>query len=656
MNKLIIFLAVCCSALFTACEKDGDEIFVSGLNSSTLLTSESDIVLSQETKDAPMLALSWNESELSIGNQAMSLPTDMPNTIIEISDTESFKNMQTLQPDENMYVFKGGALNTIAKNFGFTPDESTPMYFRMNMAYGDNTEVFYSNVIVVNVTSYFIDMTKGFILDGDKVDTGMLLYSPDADGDYYGFTGANAWGGWHLQEGDATVWGNVNADGTEFNLFSDEENHWNLWYPGVGGCYYTTVNTNTKKWTATSIPNLTLSGDVTGEMNFVKSEVKWYISVTTAVDNARVKVSADSTKVYDVSTGTVDSLAIVKELGMIPSAGGSLSFEMAIASASDFTFGTAGDYTLTLYLADPTNWYYEITQGLTVVEDPISEFLYLPGIGDGISGGWSFDNFIHLISEDDSTFAGVVTVNSLYGYNMGLEKDNWTDVYKMGDTEGTLEFKGANDITAPDAGLYLIQTDLKNLTYSHTEVSSLSYGGFNDDWSLVQMTPEVVDGVYSGSVTINEASEYGAKLYLNGEWDYFYGGASGNLSFGADGITDDASIATGTYDLIANIKSQTYVFLGEEVYITGLNDIWDFSSVVLTKASAGVYSGIASISADSPDGIDIHLDQSWNRYYGGSFDSISYLGAKMTDVQSLANGTYNITVDFIHNTCSFEEQ
>ncbi|MBL4561316.1 MAG: DUF5114 domain-containing protein, partial [Labilibaculum sp.] len=625
-------------------------------NSSTLLTSESDIVLSQETKDAPMLALSWNESELSISSTAVSIPDGIPSVGIEISAAEDFKTFQTIESESNIYSFTGSELNTMAKNFAYTPDVSTPMYFRVNLAYAGNTNSYYSNVIAVNITSYSIDMSKGFVLDADQEETGFVLYSSDSDGEYSGFIGTAGWSGWFFKEGDGSILGNEGAEGKEFLLSSDESSMWNFWYPGFGGCYYTTVSTSSKEWTATYIPNLTVNGDVTAEMTFVKSEVKWFVSVSTATDNAVVKVSCSDAKLYNFSTGTDDDAAISKEIGFVADANGGLAFDMLAASAGDITFGVAGDYTLTFYLSDPTNLYYEITSGIIEETEPISEYLYLLGVDDGISGSWTFDNSLRLLSEEDSTFAGVVTVNSLYGYNMGLEKDNWTDVYKMGDTEGTLEFKGVNNITAPDPGLYLIQTDLKNLTYSHTEVTSLSYGGFNDDWSLVQMTPEVVDGVYSGSVTINEASEYGAKLYLNGEWDYFYGGASGNLSFGADGITDDASIATGTYDLIANIKSQTYVFLGDEVYITGLNDAWDFTSVVLTKASAGVYSGTASISADSPYGIDIHLDQSWNRYYGGSFGSISYLGAKMTDVQSLANGTYNITVDFIHNTCSFEEQ
>ncbi len=656
MNKLFIYLALCCFAIFTACENDGDKIIVSGLGSSDIVSSESDIVLTKENKDAPMLALTWNESELTISNQAMSLPSIIPNTILEISDTENFEKILTVEPNENIYSFTGAALNTLAKNFGFTPDESVPMYFRVNVAYGDNTKSYYSNTVVANITSYTIDMTKGFILDSDHAETGFVLYSPDSDGEYYGFTGSGAWFNWYLLEGDGTVWGNDGVDGTEFLLSSDESTHWNFWYPGQGGCYYTTLSAPNQQWTATYIPSLTLSGDLEAEMTFEKSEVKWFVSVTTTTDNATVKVSTTEAKLYNLSTGTSDDAAVAREFGFIAAADGSLSFDMTAANAGDITFGTAGDYTLTFYLADPTNWHYEITEGSTVVEEPVSPYLYLPGIDDGISGSWTFDNYLRLLSEDDLTYAGIVNVNSLYGYELAIEDGNWDDVYKLGETEGSLAFQGADNIPAPGIGLYLLQADLTNLTYSHTEVTSVSYAGFNDDWTLVEMTPASVEGVYTSSVTISAASEWGAQLYLNGGWDYHFGGSEGILYYNGDGLTDDASINTGTYDLVADIINQTYVLLGNEVYITGLNDVWDFESVVLTKSSTGVYNGTATINTPSPWGMAIHIDQSWNRYFGGSFNSLTYMGDNITDDQSLPNGTYNVTIDFINNTCSFEAQ
>ncbi|MCU4164822.1 DUF5114 domain-containing protein [Carboxylicivirga caseinilyticus] len=654
MKNIFKYLTLSLFVMLLACEKDGDKLILAGLDSSTLVSSGSDVVLTQDNKDAILLSFSWNESELSISNELYGIPDDVPQMILEISATETFDQYETRQPEENMLALTGGELNTLAKNFGFEADKSTPMYFRVTSSYGSNTEVYYSNIIAVNITSYEIDMSLGFILESDQsTDTGFTLYSPNSDGNYHGFTGSTAWYNWYLKEGDGTIWGNDGVAGTPFLISSELASMWNFWYPGFGGCYYTTLSTSAKEWTATYIPSLQVSGDVTGEMTFVRSEVKWYLSLTTTTDNAVVKVSSTDAKLYNLSTGTDDASAINKEIGFVADGTNGLSFAMSADAATDISFGTAGDYTLTLYLADPTNLYYEITEGSTVVIDPISEFLYLPGIDDLISGEWTFDNYLRLISADDSTFAGVINVNSEWGYQMTLEEGNWDDVYKMGDSEGQLVFKGPNNITPPPAGLYLIEADLKNLTYSHTEFSSLSYAGFNDDWTMVQMAETATTGVYSSSVTINGASPWGAKLYMNSNWDLFFGGSSGNLYLGGEGVTDDATINPGTYDLIADAINQTYVLLGDEVYVTGLNDVWDFTSVVLTKQSTGVYSGSATVTAGVPWGITIHIDQSWNRYFGGSLDNMDYMGDNI-DMSGLANGTYTVTVDFINNTCTFE--
>jgi hypothetical protein len=340
-------------------------------------------------------------------------------------------------------------------------------------------------------------------------------------------------------------------------------------------------------------------------------------------------------------------------MGFIPHSDSTLTFDWNSASAGDISISKAGDYTLTFNLANPKAWTYQIKSGKTVVAKPLSKRLYLPGVDDGISGSWTFNNYLKLISETDSTYAGSVLVNSLWGYEMTLDSGEWTNVYKMGSTAGTLAFKGASNITAPTAGLYLVQADLKKLTYSHTAISGLSYAGLNDNWTLAAMTATSVSGVYSSSVTINAVSSWGCKLYLNGGWDYFYGGANGVLDYKGAGIIDDATIGTGSYDLIANIRNNSYVFLDNEVYIGGINDVWDFTSAILSKTSTGVYAGTVTITKPSSWGIKVYIDKTWNRFYGGSFNSMKYLGTNITDDQSLAAGTYDVTVDFINNKCSF---
>ncbi len=349
-------------------------------------------------------------------------------------------------------------------------------------------------------------------------------------------------------------------------------------------------------------------------MTFDRTAVKWYVSFTTTAANATIKVTRDDAKLYNIFTGTADASAITRSPGFIAHSDSTLTIDWNSASAGNITIPEAGDYTMTFFLSDPKGWTFRVKEGITVIEEPISEFLFLPGIDDGISGSWTFDNYLWLVSEDDSTFAGVVNINSLWGYQMTLTSGDWDNIYTMGSAEGTLAFKGSANIPAPTPGLYLVQADLQNLTYSHTAVTSLSHAGLNANWTMAPMDATVVPGVLTSSVTISSISPWGCKLYLNGGWDPWYGGADGMLQYNGPGIVDDAAIGLGTYDLVANLCDATYVFLGSEVYITGFNDVWDFTSVVLTKSSTGVYSGTAVITSGAPWGIQIHIDQSWNRY------------------------------------------
>jgi hypothetical protein len=633
ISALLILLTV------WSCEKEGDLIVVSGFETSQLSSNVTDIILTADNQETAVLAFSWTESTLSLSDGTMKAPASIPAVIIEASTMADFEDYITITPSANPYIMTGLTLNTLAKNLGMTPWESAPVYFRSNSALGKNTEAKYSEVITVDVTPYAIDMSKGFILNGDKEETGFFLYSPDSDGEYHGFMNATGWMGWYLREGDATTWGNLNVDGSDFNLFNDEDNQWNMWFPGLGGAYFTTVSTNDEEWTATHLPTLNVEGDVEGEMTFKRTEVSWLLSFTTTADNAQFTVSGPA-KYFDQTTGANDSsIPIDKHIAFIPGEGNSINYSFT-DEATAFTVPTAGEYTLEIFLGDPTNLNYTITSGSVIIEDPISEYLYLPGIDNG--DDWTFDNYLHLLSDMDSTFAGVVNVDSKWGYNMSLAKDEWTDVYKMGATEGTLLFQGENNIAKPDPGLYLIQADLKNLTYSHTAVTELGYSGLNDDWAgITAMTETAFSGTYAATVTVNGPSEWGFKLYLNNNWDLFFGGSEGTLAYTAGGITDDANIAVGTYDLIVNLTQSSYTLLGDEVYITGLNDVWDFSTVVLNKTEVGVYTGTATVASASPDGFRIQIDQSWNRYYGGSFESLSYLGDNITDDQNLAAGTYN---------------
>lgn len=640
-------------AFLWACEKDGEMIVVKGLKESNLSIDKDNIMLSLSSQNEVVLSFSWDESNLEISDESSKIPSSLVNVIIEVSKDEDFSESTEIVPKSNPHNITGLALNTLALNLGLIPNESAKLYFRTKTSLGNNGEAKVSDAISVNVTPFGIDLSKGKILNKDKEDTGLILYSENSDGVYSGFMSVTAWQNWYLQEADGKLWGNIAVDGNAFVVIDDEENMWNMWFPGAGGVYLTTLNSNTEEWTANHIEKMYLTGGVEEEMTYVKSENCWMLSFETANANTIFKIEGD-TKLYNKTTSTDDDNAIAGKITIQPNES-TETFEYSLeADATEFTVGQAGEYTIKLFVADPTNLHYTITSGATVIEDPISEFLYVIGVDDGLTGGdWNFDNYLRLTNDLDSTFAGVINVNSNWGFQFTLEEGNWSDIYGLGDEEGKLKFKSDDNIPAPTPGLYLIEADLKKLTYSLTEISKVSYAGFNDEWDLIHMTESSLAGVFYQPINIAKASEWGAKVYINENWDLFFGGENSTLQYGQDGFEDDKDIETGNYDLIVNLPSSSYVLLSDEIYITGLNDVYDFTSVVLTKTESGIYKGTATINAPSPWGIQIHLDDSWDRFFGGSFDELIWGGENIKDDQSLEVGAYNLKVDFINNNCSF---
>ncbi|HEX3009245.1 MAG TPA: SusE domain-containing protein [Bacteroidales bacterium] len=182
MKTKIISIILFCAALITACDKDGDLFKVFGIGSSDLMVSETSVVLTKETSASTVLAVSWDNSELSVSDTSVGIPGSVPRAVIEASATSDFTKIESIIPQSNPYTFAGAVLNTLGKNLGLTPGVSAPIYFRIRTSLGVNTQPYYSDVVSVNVTCYTIDMSIAFILDSKKVDTGFKLYSPQSKG------------------------------------------------------------------------------------------------------------------------------------------------------------------------------------------------------------------------------------------------------------------------------------------------------------------------------------------------------------------------------------------------------------------------------------------------------------------------------------------
>jgi hypothetical protein len=545
----------------TACEEDGERIYLSGLEENELSATETNVILSQENAQQIVLSLVWNKSALTVDHSDKPAP-DVLATYLQISTRNDFASngIETLEKTLSK-AYTGAEINTIAKNLGIEPDASSPIYFRVRSTIGNNMESVFSNVVTVSVTPYLIDMSVGFILNANKEDTGQTLASPQSDGIYTGFMGATGWQNFFLLEGDGSIWGNTPEDGTEFQM-SSEADCWNFWFPGTAGCYYVTLNTHTRRWSALLIPTLTVSGDVTAEMTFDRSKVQWTtVFNVSSASTLKVQLNANG-KQYDATTKTDDNLAMDTPVAFAQD-GENL---LLATQAGDISIAVpeAGEYTLIVDFSNPNAWTCQVTSG-SVVPKEVNPYVYLPGIDDGISGSWTFDNYLVLSNEDRLAYTGVVNTNSQWGYSINVEKDNWDDKYTFAEGDaynGTLVFKGTTNLPAPNAGLYLMETSLKELTYTLTPVGNQIYvGGLNDQWTFdVPLTATTTPGVFSGDITINSASSWGFKIYIQADdWDHFFGGAEGKLYYSGSNITDDASLSSGTHRMTVDLINRTYL-------------------------------------------------------------------------------------------------
>ena len=550
---LIALLSV---AAFTACEKDGDLITLSGLDESELMATGSNVVLTQETSSEQVLSLAWSTSTLTVSDPDMSAP-NLLETTLQVSKTEDFSGSMVESVEANLSrTYTGAALNTVVKNLGAEPGVSTAVYFRLKASVGDNVDPVYSNVVVVNVTAYEIDMSLAFILNADQEDAGARLYSADSNGEYIGFMGAAAWFNFYLEEGDGTIWGNDAVSGTAFVLSSDDGS-WSCWFPGVSGCYYVDFNTNKKVWSALSIPSLTVSGDISGELTFDRPNLKWTLPFTATSGSKTIQINGTG-QLYDNSTG---DMASVETSVAFAQNGTNVELADQVGDIT-VTVPAAGDYTLTLDLSDPKGWTITAAAGS---EEPVTVYpeIYLPGMTEG-EGSWSFDQSLPLYDEENLAYAGVVNVNSAWGYTINPEKDNWEDKYTLasGDAaSGTLVYQGTDNVPAPDAGLYLVDVSLSGLTYDLTGLGDKIYlSGLNDSWDFsVTLDAAETTGTYSGTVTINAPSTNGFQILLkDGDWTHYFGGSSGNLDYHGSNLTDDASLAAGTYTMTVNLLEGTY--------------------------------------------------------------------------------------------------
>lgn len=560
----IAALAAAAAGTLSSCDKDGDTIYTNGAPDAELEGSATEIVLDVNKLDALVMTVYWNENgDISLSDPRVEAPDYANSNVLQMASDADFSNVveETMAGGVYQRQFTCRELNNLVSRLGMEGGVEAPLYVRIKSSLGANLTPKYSNPLVYSVTPYLIDMTVGFVLDASQNDTGRTLASPESNGIYSGFIGAGSWENWWLREGNNTVWGNDGVTGTAFVMGNNTTglDVWNFWYPGMSGCYYTVVNTTINEWSALYISELKLGGDITGDMVYDRKANHWTYTFNATAGTVSVTLTGAG-KQYNAASGTDDAAAADTPAAFFGSAD-NLEFGQT-ASPVTLSIPANGETTITLDLNDPLKWTLKAEAGGSGPVVVVPPMIYL----SGVYGEWNFDYYLKLYNEDNMTYGGALPVNSEWGYKIYTEAENWDNFYSMvaGGTgfEGKLEANGDNNIAAPEPGFYLFDVSLSGLTYKVTPITSVSYTGLNDDWSLSPMTATEIPGVYTAEIEKTANTPWGVKIILNENWDLFFGGngTPGELVLYRDGFEGDNDLPNGKHKLTVDLTKGTYSY------------------------------------------------------------------------------------------------
>ena len=547
-----------------SCESDIEPVYVIPSDDITLGGATGEIILSANNPQALAMTIYWSgDGQLSLDNSLIQAPVNAAEETLQLSKDEQFSSTIDLTVEKGVRSkqFLCEELNSLLGRLGYTADEKAPLYIRVRSVLAANVEPTYSSVIKVMVQSYRIHLILGTVLDKDWNETSMKLASPEENGIYKGFMGVNGWTNWWFREANNVVWGNLGESGKTF-FASSADDHWNFWFPDPAGCYFTTLNTVEGWWSGLHIENLTVSGDIVGEMTYNMKANQWTLPINlTSASTVSISIKGQGS-LYNKETSDMGP-AIQQNVAF----GGNsqnLSFgETGTVISVDLP---AGETTLVLDLTNPLE--YTIGAGEAAPEPEAEPRLYFSGVVN-----WDgFDDYISLYDETNRCYGGAHWVNSEWGYRADPQAD-WGIAYKGApDATGLsgclILAESGNDgnIPAPESGLYVMDFNMKDLSYTLTKVDNVTFTGLNDDWSEHPMqqssdNPEV----FTAEFVKEKETPWGVKVLINNNWSLFFGGGNGNLLLGhsdaTTGFDGDNALTVGeTYILTVDLGKQTYSY------------------------------------------------------------------------------------------------
>lgn len=554
------------STLFTfgmaSCDSDIDPVYVKTPEDITLSGATGDVILNPNSPQSLALTIYWSgDGQLSLSDDLLQAPVNAAEETIQLSRDENFSSSIDLSVEKGVRSrqFLCEELNSLLGRLGYDADEMSPLYIRVRSVLAANVKPNYSSVVKVMVQSYRIHLILGTVLDKDWNETSMQLASPEENGIYQGFMGVNGWMNWWFREANNVVWGNLGVAGMTFHA-SSADDHWNFWFPDPAGCYYTTLNTVEGWWSGLHIDNLSVSGDITGDLTYNQKANQWTLPVNMAAAGTyKINISGKGS-LY--TTETTDMGPAIEKTVTFGGDNQALTFGESGSSISiDLP---AGETTIVLDLTNPLA--LKVEAGEAAPEPAAEPYLYFSGVVN-----WDgFDDFLTLYDESSLSYGGAHWVDSEWGYRAYPQAD-WSVAYKAADDATPLSgalvlAESDGNIPAPDKGLYIMDFSLKNLSYELTKVEQVTFTGLNDDWSEHEMTQSTENPeIFTGEFIKEKETPWGVKVLINNNWGLFFGGGNGTLLLGhsdaTTGFDGDNTLTVGeTYILTVDLGKQTYSY------------------------------------------------------------------------------------------------
>lgn len=548
---------------FASCDSNIEPVYVLAGEPAELAGATNEIILTPDNPQALALTVYWSgNGRLALSDTLLQAPVNAAETMIQLSKDETFSSSLEIVVDKGAHSrqFLCEELNSLLGRLGYNEAEKTSLWIRTRSVLAANIEPSYSNAIKVLVQSYRIHLILGQVLDKNWGETSMSLASPEENGIYKGFMGVNGWENWWFREANKIVWGNLGETGKTFYA-SSEDSHWNFWFPDPAGCYYTILNTVEGWWSGLHIDNLTISGDVAGEMEYNRKTNQWSLSVKLAAASTINITISGKGSLYNRET--TDMGPAVEQTVAFSGDSQNLSFGEEAANIS--VSMPAGETTLVLDLSNPLQ--FTIEAGEEVPESETQQYLYFSG-----TVNWDgFDEYLTLYDESGLCYGGAHWIDSEWGYR-AYPDQAWEPAYKatVGSTglSGTLVFPAGPDgnIPAPEEGLYVMDFRMKDLSYELTKIEAVTFAGLNDDWSEHSMTQSADNPeVFTAEFMKEKNTPWGVKVLINNDWGMFFGGGKGILHLGhsdaTTGFDGDNDLEIGnTYILTVDFGNQTYSY------------------------------------------------------------------------------------------------